>query len=232
MISAVILNWKRPANVARIVEGWQSSGLVNDPIVWNNNPDSTIKFCSTRVVNTCQDWGLYTRFAAGLLARNDCILWQDDDLELPVESLTRLIDAWKAEPSRVHGVFGRGPRLDGSYAQDFRGNHEVPVVLTRALVASKQNAVNFFQHLRRFEHLQRDTKPLGNGEDIIFSYVAMKESGVPNRVHNVAVKELPAPHAIHARAGHFGHRTKLMRACEAWVYGDEIEQEQLARRMV
>ena len=32
-VSGVILNWKRPANVTRILSGWQASGVVTEGIV-------------------------------------------------------------------------------------------------------------------------------------------------------------------------------------------------------
>jgi len=50
-------------------------------------------------------------------------------------------------------------------------------------------------------------------------------SGRLNRVHRVAVNELPAPHSIHGRnwKGHVAHRTRLLRACEAWLKGARHE---------
>ncbi len=42
MITGVILNWKRPANVQRIVAGWLAGDLVTEAIVWNNNPDAPL----------------------------------------------------------------------------------------------------------------------------------------------------------------------------------------------
>ncbi|MGE3779065.1 MAG: hypothetical protein AB7F89_17905 [Pirellulaceae bacterium] len=98
-------------------------------------------------------------------------------------------------------------------------------MLTRVLVAHRRYASQFFQVAPAFDDVQREGKPAGNGEDIIFSYVARQTSRRLNRVHRVAVSELPAPHSIHGRnwKGHVAHRTRLLRACEAWLKGARHE---------
>ncbi len=224
-VTGVMLNWKRPTNVARILSSWQASGIVSEAIVWNNNPGATFRHQWANVINAAQDMGLYTRFAATCLASNDCVLIQDDDLELPTDSLRALVDAWNDDPDIIHGVFGRAPKPDGSYARNFGGDVESPIVLTRVLVAHRRYASRFFQVAPAFDEVQREGQPAGNGEDIIFSCVAMRESGRLNRVHRIAVNELPAPHSIHGRnwKGHVAHRTRLLRACEAWLKGERHE---------
>jgi hypothetical protein len=224
-VTGVILNWKRPTNVARILSAWQASGIVTEAIVWNNNPAATFRHQWANVINAALDMGLYTRFAAACLARNDCVLIQDDDLELPSESLRELVDAWHDDADIIHGVFGRAPKPDGSYARNIGGDTESPIVLTRVLVAHRRYASRFFEVAPAFADVQQEGKPAGNGEDIIFSYVALSESGRLNRVHRVAVNELPAPHSIHGRnwKGHVAHRTRLLRACESWLKGERHE---------
>ena len=92
-------------------------------------------------------------------------------------------------------------------------------MLTRVLVAHRRYAAQFFEVAPAFAELQREGRPAGNGEDILFSYVARRASGRLHRVHRVAVHELPAPYSIHGRnwQGHVAHRTRLLRACEAWL---------------
>lgn len=226
MITGVILNWKRPVNVARIVDGWRAGGIVTEAIVWNNNADVPLpKMNGAKVINVAQDLGLYTRFAAACLATNDGVLIQDDDLELPTDSLARLYDAWQHEPDILHGIFGRAPKPDGSYARNINGNAAVPIVLTRVLLAHRRYAAKFFEVAPRFADRQRTSQPFGNGEDIVFSYVARQASGRLNRVHKLPVTELPAPHSIHGRnwQRHIEHRSQLLRACESWLQGTSHE---------
>jgi hypothetical protein len=92
-------------------------------------------------------------------------------------------------------------------------------------VASRRYAADFFDVAPEFELIQREGKPVGNGEDILFSYTAMRYTGRMNRVHRLPITELPAPHSIHGRnwSAHLSHRSRLMRACEAWLKGESHE---------
>lgn len=226
-VSAVVLNWARPRNVDRIIRSWAAGGIVRDAIVWNNRGESPYwphppapeaPGFSLRVINASADCGLYSRFAAGLLARHDCVLIQDDDIELPPATLAALVRAHVADPLVLHGIFGRAPRRDGSYARAVRGDAEVPVVLTRALVTDRSNFAEFFRYAPIFDGIQRDSSPAGNGEDIIFSYVARNRLGQPNRIYSLPKIELDDHDAMNGRdrAAHVAHRSRLLRACELW----------------
>lgn len=115
----------------------------------------------------------------------------------------------------LHSIFGRAPKADGSYARTMTGPAEAPIVLTRVLIAHRRYCAEFFRHVAGFDAIQYESRPLGNGEDIIFSYVVRRLAGRLHRLHRLPVCELPAPHAIHGREkGHVAHRTILLRACE------------------
>jgi len=222
-ITGVLLNWRRPDNVARIVAGWRESGLVDEGIVWNNNPDEPLALDGqARVINASHDLGLYTRFAAACLARNECVLIQDDDIVLPTESIAALHEAWRRDPDVLHGVFGRIPDALGLYTLRNAIEEHVPMVLTRAVLTHRRHAAAFFEFAPAFEALQRDGRPYGNGEDILFSYAVMRHSGRLNRAHRVPVLELPSPDGINTRdrGDHLAHRTRLMRACQAQLLAD------------
>lgn len=222
MITAVILNWKRPANVARILAGWRAGGIVSEAIVWNNNAAEPFHHDWAKVINAAQDLGLYTRFAAACLAAHECVLIQDDDLEVPEPTLHLLHEAWCKDADVVHGLFGRVAKADGSYDPRNAPAGEAPVVLCRGLLTHRKYVSAFFATAALFAEIQSESAPRGNGEDILFSYTAQRISGRPNRIHRLPVSELPAPHSIHGRnwSAHLAHRSRLMRACEAWLRGE------------
>jgi hypothetical protein len=223
MITAVMLSWKRPGNLPRIVESWQQVPEITERIIWNNNPDVKLADLGATVISASQDLGLYSRFAAGGLARNGAVLMQDDDLLLPPATIRRLLSEWQRDPDILHGIFGRKARPDGSYDPRnvlARGgqSRDVLLVLTRALVFRREYCGDFLGDVRtHFDPIQSSSRPYGNGEDILLNFLARKRTGRLNRIHPVPWKELPGPHAIYKRGGHYHHRTQLLRACEAWL---------------
>jgi hypothetical protein len=219
MITAILQNWKRPANVTRIVRTLATYPPITEILIWSANPQCPLPAgLPARITESRDDWGLYARFLLGCYARNDCVLIHDDDLLVPLASLTRLYQAWQRDPDRLHSAHGRRPKADGTYADTVRSG-PAPIVLTRCTMAHRAYFPDFFAAAPAFETIQREGNPAGNGEDILLSYVAQKTSGEMNAVHEVPVHELPAPHAIHQRDWyrHCAHRTKLMHACDAWL---------------
>ena len=219
-LSAVLLNWKRPANVEKIVASLLACEEVDDITVWNNNPDCARALPAAVRVIQSPELGLYTRFAAGCLARHEAVLLQDDDLLLPPGVVQVLHREARRNPQVLHGIFGRAPTETGTYAIALDGTGRVPMVLTRALICPRIYCAKFFEHVHVFDELQRDSQPYGNGEDIIFSFVAMKLSGQLNRIHGLPVTELPEEFAIGKRTrDHLDHRTRVLDACQRWLNG-------------
>ena len=216
-ITAVMLNWKRPDNVREIVSRWRDSRFVDEVLIWDNSGELEPLDGAT-VVRCSQNMTFNPRFAMAALARNDCILMQDDDLVTRDEHLARLYSSWQSDPDVIHGVFGRHPRVDGSYAENVNCQEaEVAVVLTRLMMFHRRYAAEFFRALPAFAEIQDGYEPRGNGEDLVLNYAVRKITGRLNRVHNIKPKELPAPHAVCGVNGHYQQRTKLMRRGEEWL---------------
>src|SRR5260370_40877101 len=79
--TVVILNWQRPANVRVILDSYVAYRRVSQIIVWNNNDGETFTYYHPKVrLILSAELGLNTRWAAALLAKNDCGIVADDDL--------------------------------------------------------------------------------------------------------------------------------------------------------
>lgn len=220
MISVVSMHWKRTENTHKILESLKSSKLVNDVIIWNNNPSVYFQADSwVRVVNTSEDFGLNTRFGAALYAKNECVLTLDDDNLIPEATIQTLHDAWKKEPNIIHTLDGRIPTDKNEYGHDVMLGHnelvkEAPMSMTRCAMYHRKFAAEYFQLWR---DLQGDLKHSvdGNGEDLMMSYlISAAAGGKLHKVYRLPRKELPAPHAIHGKPGHKEFRTELMRRCQ------------------
>ena len=219
MISAVLLNWKRPFNTTRIVAQWRNSAIVNEMFVWNNDNHTSLQSLGddVKIVTASKNLGVYPRFLVSCMASNDCILLQDDDLLLPLQTIDALYAAWRRDPAVIHGVFGRAARPDGTYGKSITGAATAPIVITRVALIHRRFCAAFWAYLDQFAELQRDSVPYGNGEDIIMSYIVRLHSQRLHQIHDLPVVELPDPHAISTLPGHYEHRTRLMQFCETWL---------------
>lgn len=224
MITAIVLNWKRPENMARILDALRQASLVSEIIVWNNNRE--IHFVAgddVCVVNSSRDLGLFTRFTAASLAKNEGILFQDDDVVLKTEMIETLYREWKREPRICHAAFGRSC-WSGPYNRKNAWG-DVDVVLTTAVLVHRSICLQAAMNSQYLCDIQGT--PEGNGEDILLSYTAMAMSGKPNRSHDLCLsRELQDPSiSINQRvANHAKHRTLVLRRCRtlfspdsAWV---------------
>jgi len=220
--TAVMLNWDRPENVTRIVESWERSPFVKRGIVFSNKSDLPDLAPIAVGVRSSEDLGLSTRFLAGLMSDDDVLLIQDDDIILPDQTLEVLLRAREKDPEVLHGIIGRRPKQDGSYARIlYRVEADVEVVLTRALVCTKSHCLDFFMHQDEFRLIDQGV-PRGNGEDIVFSFIAMARSKRLNRIHNLSWTELPDRSSISSRPGHWSHRTRVLRYCTDWLSKKEV----------
>ena len=83
MISVLINSWKRPENVIKILNKEKDYKVIDEIIVFNNNPEIYFdyeKHDKIKIVNTNRDLGLRTRWTNATLATNECLLYQDDDI--------------------------------------------------------------------------------------------------------------------------------------------------------
>jgi hypothetical protein len=81
----VLLNWKRPENIPRIIESLGSQPFVDDCVIWDNSGDLPAvwtpapPWSETLVVRSSENVCCYGRYVATMLARHDWIVTQDDD---------------------------------------------------------------------------------------------------------------------------------------------------------
>lgn len=223
-LGAVMLSWKRQDNVTKITESWVKCPLFENRIVWTNKHQIPKLPVNVRSVFSNTDLGLYTRFHAGILTRCDAVFIQDDDLFIPHGTIVQLFNKWRIEPDRIHTLFGRGPRKDGTYAESYdHEERECEIALTRTLIVSVELLCRFMFDVRQFLDMQAIT--YGNAEDIILSYVAMRYSGKLNRVWNFPRQELSPGDQLHQRnwGEHLQHRTRVMQACQQWLRKEGIK---------
>jgi hypothetical protein len=218
MLTIVTLNWARPAAMLDNIRRYASYATVDRILCFNNGP----AFGKGALPNKCvmieasQDLGLWTRFAAGALARTEAILHTDDDILVPESTLDVLVRCWLAAPGSCHGLHGRTARPAYQYGNLFG---PVEVVLTRAVVCSRRVNNAALSATPLFDDLRGE--PHGNGEDIILSFAAMATSRNLNMAYQLHSTNRDVDHAtaIHRRwPGHLQHRQQIVERCRS-VFG-------------
>lgn len=214
MLTAIILNWKRPENIPKILLALRQCDLVDEIIIWNNNPEIKLALGEdVCVINSSRDLGLFTRFSAALLAKNDGILFQDDDVVLDGNKIRQLYKHWQSDPEVCHAAFGRRCAV-GPYNK-INAWGDVDVVLTKAVVVHKKVCLQAAVNTQYVEDIPG--KPVGNGEDILLSYTAMSMSGKYNRAHNLFLVEEKQDSKIaisQREPTHMVHRDRILKRCQ------------------
>ena len=199
--SVGLLSWKRIQNIKDIVDEYIfHDDLIDEIIIWNNNPDEHIEFKGddysiVKVINckTPEDFGLITRFCVGTLSKNPMIVLHDDDLILPEESLIKLRDEWEKEPNCFHTFFGRSPNEDNEYSIAIKeGKAEICgrcYVIDRKLCGLV---------LHEYWNLEEDERQLihTKGDDILASYVLTHYTGNLHSVHDIEYQQLDESFAL------------------------------------
>lgn len=211
MISVVVTSCHRPENVNRICANLFKYQMVNDIIVWHSNPQNRHllnvgQFAKVSVVETSDDFGLNVRFLAGMLAKNNHILFQDDDVIVPQETVERLLTE-SGEYGKLVGVIGRNFNWSNlTYsAKTYFG--EVDLVLTTCCMIGYdylfQIAAQAFKYAKQ--------RPTFNFDDMFMSLGYRKQSGEKPKAFQLPITRLPQHSALSHRSTHYEERTNFLR---------------------
>jgi LPS sulfotransferase NodH len=104
-VSVVLLSWKRPNNMQRIVDHLRTHDFLDDIIIWNNNPEVELQIQdeNTTIINSATNVKTLGRFLAVYHTKHENIYTQDDDCI--VGDIQTLLQKFLEDPSRIaHGL--------------------------------------------------------------------------------------------------------------------------------
>lgn len=113
-VSAILLSWRRPKNIERIVAELRTWKRIGEIMVWNNNPDQKLSLAGATVIDSGRNFGCLARYGLVALAENDTIWFQDDDLLVTEAQFERIFAAYLKDAGRIYGCRGRNLQ-DGAY---------------------------------------------------------------------------------------------------------------------
>ena len=181
-LSVIILNYNRPHNISNIVKELKKFKIIDDIIISHGKKETEILIDDPIIYNDTKLRNKYysaTRFELSKKAKNDFILFIDDDL-YPDEYLLSdiLINVKKDGFKNNKNLYGPVKRLctdvyktSGlSFDEIFRTNFfKYNIVLTKLAVVNKNMAINIWEKIKKSKYLNIIMKNRGNGEDIIFA---------------------------------------------------------------
>ncbi len=214
--SLLLLNWKRPVNLTRILAAEAGYQKLAELLVFNNNASEVFDYhhSKVKVLNASTDFGLRVRWVLAALAKSECLLFQDDDILLPEVTIGALIDEVARDRRRIYSLHGRNPGPGGRYIPS-AVDGEVEIILTRAAAIHRTLVPLILQGEQAFRDAGFVVPP-NNGEDIFLSYCISAHFGKKHQVLRLPFADLPSPHALSNRPEHIRERTLLLRDCKSF----------------
>jgi hypothetical protein len=183
---------------------------VDEILISNGDPEHSVSYTDDKVkiFNDCSLNSIYSldlRFICGLRAKNDLIII-DDDIYIEESELNKLVLEYTSNPNRIIGIFGRN--ISAGY--QYRDVHDnVDIVLTKILICQRKLCSLFFACKPLIERIYIKGEPYGNGEDIVFSFIASIYYKRKHTCLRIPIKELAQHHAISHKKNHLPYRKEL-----------------------
>ncbi len=204
-ITAILLSWRRPQNLPRLLDQLRASPLVSEILLWNNNPEITLDFPGVTVINSPRNYRCVARYCLVPLARHETIWFQDDDVVIRPEQLAQIHAAYRREPTRIYGAAGRD-LVEGLYSADLV-HGECDIVLGQTMLFHRSLLHHAFEPLGRVSQETVD--------DIVFSLAC----GRRHFAVDVGPLEMPGWNdeaALWRQPGHFDDRQRAVHFMRAW----------------
>jgi hypothetical protein len=220
-ISLLITNWRRPENVKRILRAESKIQVIDEILLLNNNPKVRFAFPhpKVKILNSSRDLGPRSRWVLGAFAKNDCLVFQDDDILLNETVFNAFLHEVMVDRERAYSLHGYNPdSIDRYNCREAFG--EVEIVLTRATAIHKESIAPLLDAEYDYFYDEADypdfrAVPL---EDLFLSYFLLYHYKKKHRVLRLPFRNLRPRQDLNAR-GYGKLRTKLMRECKTRFFG-------------
>jgi len=179
IITAVIVNYKREGNLDKIVNSLKSD-LVEEIIIFNNNPNKDIKVDGATVINSGKNWRCWAKYIISQMVKTDWVISLDDDIILGKEGLNLLVNNAKDDPEAIYGFFGvnlvngsysKGKRVDSNKIKEKKA---VDILLGRTIFCKTEKMAMATYHRSLIEDYRNKHYIFNEGEDIILTLVNKK----------------------------------------------------------
>ena len=215
MIEVILINWKRPENLAKIAAAFRRR---SQPCRLKLCDVSTNEFRLNQetlqyfdeVFTWKRNYGCYNRFVVALSVQSEYVWFHDDDMEPGTELLTSL-----TATGHSGGIFGqKGNRIDDLYYNNVPGATETQQVdfVSRGYLLRSEDVFWIHKFMNTFALWE-----YSNHDDILMAKAVQFYTGrgavLSSQVEPAAMMNiinLPEPHSCWRRPEHRVERTELL----------------------
>jgi len=113
-VTVVILCYKRLENFEKVIRGWFAQDEVDQVIIWDNSGGFKTNL-PVLVLSSNRNLGPQAKYACAQLAKNDLILFSDDDVIAKEGLLRDLMKCKGWNVNKIMGIMGRNFTGEGYY---------------------------------------------------------------------------------------------------------------------
>lgn len=225
-ITTIILNYNRPHNIQKLVNKLKNINYIDEIIISHGKEDTEIIIKDDIVINETTLRNKYysaTRFELASKAKNNIILFLDDDLSPSNRLIENILYQMNKDGfewnQNLYGPFNRICNNKYSSFTFFSYN----TILTKLAIISKDRAIKVWDKIKNGPDFETLMENKGNGEDLLFSkYVDMFNG---NNVYiNGPVFDLDGSKGYSSNSNHYKVRTNLCKTINNYDYGQIIEK--------
>jgi hypothetical protein len=229
MISLLLNTKNRYSNLYEILKVEVDYKIVSEIIVFNNgDEDINFKHPKVRIVKANFDVGLRSRWILGVLARQNCLAVQDDDLIVDETIFDILHSNYLFDFDKLYGIYGRNIDVLGTYSTDNHVVGEADILLTRFACFDK-SLIPYLIESEEFILPYRYPSALEFPyDDILLSYTATKVYNKKPYIVKIAelnklIKELPDDNGLHKTPGFMEKRKSIISVCRSRLMNEDIK---------
>jgi hypothetical protein len=173
--------------------------FIKEVIIWNNNSDLQLKFANCKVINSSHNFMPFARYGCAILATQNTILFQDDDLLLTRRNIELAYNEYLKDRSRIYGTEGRNLKNGKYNIGSVFG--ECDIVLGQFMMFDKKLLATVFQHIMNLT-------PIDRGDDIAFSLLCeTKPRALRLDYQNLGMED---EHALYRQTDHLKKRQVMV----------------------
>lgn len=239
-VSLIVMNYQRPHVLKRILQNLITYSVIDEILVINNKFETKLSFMYPHYarIRTFDAWddhetyGVANRFIYAKHAKNNMIMYIDDDVSVSESYIGQLMKAASKDPNNIYGFFRRVCNSKDGYIHDDKSiGDQYDAIITGCMLTSKHITQSFVDQMKIAHAYATNpdlTKTKWNGEDLFLNMVLrsiykkhpvyvppLKKNDVMFIRDRQGAKE--DVHAISNQIGHFEYRDKFCR-----IFSDKL----------